>query len=166
VSGLDHVLALPQELGSVTKARHFVRDVLRSWDLADLVEDAELGTSELVANAVRHARTDLVLSVRVDGVVTVAIQDGEPELRRPVIADAGFLSENGRGLHIVAAISHDWGITTAANGKVVWFSMALPDGRDEDAEVVSLEDARNAAAADAEEADRPLRRREPAESAG
>lgn len=138
MSEWDRQLHLPQDLRSVTRARHFVRDVLREWDLEPLVEDAQLGTSELVANAVRHAGTDLLLSIRVDGVVTIAIHDGQPELRRPVIADADVLAESGRGLHIVAAIANDWGITTAANGKVVWFNLALSDRLGADADVLEL----------------------------
>lgn len=138
MSAFERELHLPEDLKSVTKARHFVRDALLEWDLEPLVEDAQLGTTELVANAVRHAGTDLILRVRVDGVVTIAIHDGHPELRRPVIADAGYLAENGRGLHIVAAISHDWGITTAANGKVVWFKLALPDRGARDADVLDF----------------------------
>lgn len=138
MSAFERRLHLSQELSSVTQARHFVRDVLRAWGLEPLIEDAQLGTTELVANAVRHAGTDLDLTIRVDGVVTIAIQDGQPELRRPVVADAGYLAENGRGLHIVAAIAHDWGITTAANGKVVWFNLALPDAAEPDADVLSL----------------------------
>lgn len=138
MSMLERDLHLPEHLSSVTQARHFVRDVLLGWDLETLVEDAQLGTSELVANAIRHAGTDLVLTIRVDGLVTIAIQDGQPELRRPVIADSEVLAENGRGLHIVAAIAHDWGITTAANGKVVWFNLALPASEGDDADVLSI----------------------------
>ena len=138
MSFLERELHLPEALPSVTRARHFVRDVLLGWDLEALVDDAQLGTSELVANAVRHAGTDLVLTIRVDGVVTISIHDGEPTLRRPVIADAGFLAENGRGLHIVAAIAQDWGITTATNGKVVWFNLALPQSAGDDADVLSM----------------------------
>lgn len=132
-------LHLPAELASVTQARHFVRDTLLAWDRPELVDDAQLGTSELVANAVRHAGTDLVLRISEDGPVTVAIQDGHPELRRPVATDAGFLAENGRGLHIVAAISQDWGITTAVGGKVVWFVLASPHSGGDDAPLLSFE---------------------------
>ncbi|HET6964991.1 MAG TPA: ATP-binding protein [Acidimicrobiales bacterium] len=142
MSLLEQNLHLPEHLSSVTRARHFVRDVLVGWDLEALVEDAQLGTSELVANAVRHAGTDLVLTIRVDGVVTISIQDGHPELRRPVIADSDFLAENGRGLHIVAAIAHDWGITTAANGKVVWFNLSIPESGSDDADVLSMDGRR------------------------
>jgi anti-sigma regulatory factor (Ser/Thr protein kinase) len=156
MSALEKDLHLPQHLSSVTRARHFVRDVLMAWDLEPLVEDAQLGTSELVANAIRHAGTDLHLSIRVDGAVTIAIQDGQPELRRPVAADAGYLAENGRGLHIVASISHDWGITTASNGKIVWFNLALPDSGRSDAEVVSMAARRPSAQRADTELSRPV----------
>ena len=148
MSTLEKEICLPEHLSSVTRARHFVRDVLLAWNLEGLVEDAQLATSELVANAVRHAGTDLVLTVAMDGVVTIAIHDGHPELRRPVVADAGYLAENGRGLHIVAAIAQDWGITTAANGKVVWFSLALPDEAEPDADVFPIDRRRQARVAE------------------
>ena len=172
MSVLERELHLSQEPASVTQARHFVRDVLLEWGLEALVDDAQLGTSELVANAVRHAGTDLTLTIRVDGLVTIAIQDGQPELRRPVVADSDFLAENGRGLHIVAAISHDWGITTAANGKVVWFNLAFPDRAGRNADVLSMADRRPVEAPPGgdslhgaeEHAD--ARRRESSESAG
>lgn len=176
MSLLERTLDLPEHLSSVTRARHFVRDVLLGWDLEGLVEDAQLGTSELVANAIRHAGTDLVLTIRVDGVVTISIQDGQPELRRPVIADSDFLAENGRGLHIVAAIAHDWGITTAANGKVVWFNLSLPESGEAGADVLSMDRKRGSQPAPAEdEVEMELhdvkehveaRRREQVESAG
>lgn len=151
MSPLERQLHLPARLTSVTRARHFVRDLLVGWDLGSLVEDDQLGTSELVANAIRHAGTDLVLTVRVDGLITISIQDGQPELRRPVVADSDFLAENGRGLHIVAAIARDWGITTAANGKVVWFNLALPDAAGDDADVLSMSRKRHVPAAAGEE---------------
>ena len=170
---LERELHLPEDLPSVTRARHFVRDVLLGWDLEALVDDAQLGTSELVANAIRHAGTDLVLTIRVDGMVTIAIQDGEPELRRPVIADSGFLAENGRGLHIVAAIAQDWGITTAANGKIVWFNLALPQSGRDDADVLQMASRRKPPVAESGpdhhsgvEEQVEARRRGPVESTG
>jgi anti-sigma regulatory factor (Ser/Thr protein kinase) len=166
----DDRLSLPlaAEPVSVTRGRHFVRDVLLGWGLPRLVDDAQLGTSELVANAVRHARTELVLSVGIrSGAVIISIQDGEPELRRPVPASSDALAEHGRGLHIVAAISSDWGVTTAAGGKIIWFSLPLPDTRTVDAHFYTLDDrrsdSRKAAVPGAQEEQGPLQ--EQAESA-
>lgn len=134
----EQQMHLPCHPASVTRARHFVRDLLIEWGLARLADDAQLGTSELVANAVRHARTDLLLSVARGATVTVSIRDGDPRLRRPVSGEDDALSESGRGLQIVAAISHDWGVVSAGGGKTVWFSLAMPDRATTDADVVSM----------------------------
>ncbi len=135
----EQVLRLPCHPSSVTAARHFVRDLLLEWNLPRLVDDAQLGTSELVANAVRHAGTGLVLTVASGESVTIAIRDGDTQLRRPLAGEDDTLAESGRGLHIVAAISSDWGITTAPGGKTVWFSLALPDDASLDADFFSIE---------------------------
>ncbi|HET9077195.1 MAG TPA: ATP-binding protein [Acidimicrobiales bacterium] len=135
----QQVLELPCQPSSVTRARHFVRDLLLEWNLPRLVEDAQLGTSELVANAVRHAGTDLQLTVTAGDDVVISVRDGDPQLRRPVAAEEDSLAESGRGLHIVAAVSSDWGITVAADGKMVWFALALPDGATVDADVLPMD---------------------------
>jgi anti-sigma regulatory factor (Ser/Thr protein kinase) len=139
VAGRERSLDLPHDLTSVGRARRFVRSVLAEWGLPELADDAELGTSELVANAVRYAGTDLTLVVRWDHLLTVAVRDGRPELCHPAAADPGALAEGGRGLQIVAAISRDWGVTAAGGGKVVWFALARPDRAGRDAEVVTLD---------------------------
>lgn len=133
-----HEIHLPCELASVTAGRHFVRDVLNAWHLPRLVDDAQLATSELVANAVRHAGTDLRLSVSLDDGVVIAIEDSRPEIRHPVLANPGSMAESGRGLHIVAAVSSDWGIRATPNGKAVWFALLLPDSASPDAEMLQL----------------------------
>ncbi|MDA8298346.1 MAG: ATP-binding protein [Actinomycetota bacterium] len=137
---LERRLRLDNDLSSVTRGRHFVRDVLVEWQLAALVEDAELATSELVANAVRHAGTDLVLSIRADTAILITIEDGRPELPRPLGVGAASLVDHGRGLHIVAAISHDWGIRPTPHGKAIWFALARPtsDGMGHDADIVVM----------------------------
>ena len=47
----------PCRAESVAAARHFIRDVLQSRP-RELVEAAELMTSELATNCVRHAQSD------------------------------------------------------------------------------------------------------------
>ncbi len=131
-------ISLPCDLASVTVGRHFVRDVLNAWHLPRLVDDAQLATSELVANAVRHAGTGLVLSVSLEEGVVIAIEDSRPEIRHPVLVGPGSMAESGRGLHIVAAVSSDWGIRATPTGKAVWFALALPDSASPDAEMLQL----------------------------
>jgi len=139
----EQQLVLSCRLASVPVGRHFVRDTLLGWGLARLVADAELGVSELIANAVRYARTEVTLTVSAGEQVTIAVLDGEPRLSRPVPPiGEDMLAESGRGLRIVAAVADDWGVEARAGGKSVWFSLALPDGGTVDAELHQLQRAR------------------------
>ena len=75
-----------RELGGsiaiVAEARAFVAATLRRWDLEALVVDAELLTSELVTNAVVHARSDVTVSLAVaDGTAEIGVTDASPEPR-------------------------------------------------------------------------------------
>lgn len=138
----ERSITLPAELRSVTTGRHFARDVVTEWDLQQLADDVQLGTSELVANAVRHAGTEVTLTLRRDELLTVEVRDGHPVLHQPFSPHLDLTAESGRGLQIVAAISDDWGIASVANGKSIWFKLALPDRRRGDADVFSLDKRR------------------------
>jgi hypothetical protein len=95
----------------------------------DLVECAELGVSELVANAVLHGTEPIV--VRVRGTAShprIEVHDGStqpPVPPDPESADADdHLLTFGRGLSIVARSALAWGASIERDGKVVWFEPA------------------------------------------
>jgi two-component sensor histidine kinase len=101
-------------------ARSFVGGTLDRWGRRDLVEVAVLLTSELVTNAVVHARTELVVTVSRDGDrARVAVHDEEsiPPHRR----EAGL--DGGRGLALVEALAGSWGTFSQGEGKAVWFEL-------------------------------------------
>jgi anti-sigma regulatory factor (Ser/Thr protein kinase) len=108
---------------SVAGARHFVRDVL-SQEPREIVEAAELMTSELATNCVRHAHSDFELAIhRSREEIRVEVSDrgpGQPVMRSPTPRE-----QSGRGLRIVQELAEDWGITPSPNGKLVWFSLPL-----------------------------------------
>ena len=58
---------LPQELESAAKARRFVKQVLTDWSRVPAIEDAALLATELVTNAVIHARSTVDLRLRRHG---------------------------------------------------------------------------------------------------
>ena len=130
-------LSLPGELASVPAGRHFVRDLLLEWGFPEAVDDAALAVTELMANAVKHARSPLVVTVRVEEQIVVSVRDAHPRLTHPV-GPVPALAESGRGLRIVAAVSADWGVVTDADGKSLWFSLPLPDRTSADADVISI----------------------------
>ena len=73
--------ALPPEPDSAPAARQFLRDRAYEWGLEPLLADAQLALSELVTNAVIHARTPLLTSVScADGIFEMAVFDGSPAL--------------------------------------------------------------------------------------
>ena len=76
-------------------------------------------SSELVANAVLHARTECRLSAQLDARgLTIAVQDYRPgRIRRPPV-DATNL--RGLGLFVVDRLSRSWGTSPTTDGKNVW----------------------------------------------
>lgn len=122
----QHWLALEPVPQLVALARDFVRQhvpVLTD----DTYDTVLLLTSELVTNAVLHARTALEVGITVTPrslVVTVFDLDlGHRELPSPEVR------EGGRGLVLVTALAHAWAVHRPTDGgKTVWFRV----GRDEE----------------------------------
>jgi len=106
---------------SVRAARAFVREVL-SDQSPELIEAAQLLTSELASNCVRHAGTGFKLAIEDDAEVRIEVHDcgeGTPARRTPSPHDP-----SGRGLLIVDALSASWGCSPDSCGKTVWFTLA------------------------------------------
>lgn len=122
---------LPPEPASAGAARRWVAQLLTGWGLAAAADDLRLVVSELVSNAVLHARTvvEVALSVA-EGVIELAVVDHNPRSPRPRAANPGVEATGGRGLLLVQELSDDWGLHESADGKAVWFRVAAPDGWD------------------------------------
>jgi anti-sigma regulatory factor (Ser/Thr protein kinase) len=108
---------------AATKARKAVRAYCTANGLTELADDAELMTSELVTNAVAHARYLVTLHVSVqEGQLTVTVTDdaGRPPEPTAVRADA---RPRGRGLFLVAALAADWGLDIAETPTTAWFRL-------------------------------------------
>nr|WSW65453.1 SpoIIE family protein phosphatase [Streptomyces sp. NBC_00995] len=108
----------------VARARRLVRGRLLDWDLPDAVEAAELMVSELVTNAVKHGRTHHIQLrlVRTDALLC-EVTDDEPA--PATLLNASADDESGRGLALVSSLAREWGASTTARGKTVWFELAL-----------------------------------------
>ncbi|MGV9991582.1 SpoIIE family protein phosphatase [Streptomyces sp. NPDC003374] len=114
---------LPGDCTAVRAARRLVTRQLTDWGLRDLEDSTTLIVSELVTNAVRHAAGPIVLRLIQHDVLTCEVSDTSvdvPRLRR-----ARTLDENGRGLFLIAQLSHRWGTRCVPNGKVVWAEQDL-----------------------------------------
>ncbi|MFC7882660.1 SpoIIE family protein phosphatase [Streptomyces sp. NPDC057376] len=107
---------------SVAAARRFVRVALEGT-ASDLVDTAQLLVSELVTNAVLHARTEAEVTLsRREGLVAVRVRD-----RRP---DRGLVPQHwpphagtGQGLTLVEHLASRYGVDVDDGGKTVWFEL-------------------------------------------
>jgi anti-sigma regulatory factor (Ser/Thr protein kinase) len=119
---------LPGSTRSPGQARAWTHMWLDSWDIDDEGVTTLL-VSELVTNAVKYTRANTALTLAVaNGVIEVGVTDNGSSLRviptqRDIEVPGGVrvLSESGRGLIIVEALSHEWGVLGDGIGKQVWF---------------------------------------------
>ncbi|MEV8021609.1 ATP-binding protein [Streptomyces sp. NPDC086554] len=125
-------------LRPVAEARHRTRVwVQQKWRLPELADAVELAVGELCANAVRHggglAGLELILGGSrqfVPPMLRVLVVDHRPDRTPELAADGDPLSEHGRGLRLVAALSRRWGWhRTGFDEKQVWCTFAIaPQG--------------------------------------
>jgi anti-sigma regulatory factor (Ser/Thr protein kinase) len=122
------VVDLEPTRAAVGRARDFVSGWVESWGLHRLAPDASLLTSELVSNAVMHARTAVELRVRrIDEGLRIEVRDNVGyglEMERQGEA----LLSRGLGLRVVAQLSSRWGIDPVPDGKTVWAELGSPRG--------------------------------------
>jgi anti-sigma regulatory factor (Ser/Thr protein kinase) len=92
----------------------------------EALSELRLVVSELVTNAVRHAGepTRLRLLHRASHVVCAVF---DPEEQPPVVTDADYFAESGRGLRLVESLSCSWGWRLIeGHGKLVWAAFTTP----------------------------------------
>ncbi|MEW1772816.1 ATP-binding protein [Streptomyces sp. NPDC086777] len=125
-------MAVPHGPAGVGKARHRMRDQLRTGGLSEaVIDDAVLILSELLSNACKHGRPlgdalagdgDVRAAWRVDprGRLIVEVTDGGGPTR-PAPMTPSVTAHGGRGLNIITALADDWGVRDDARGEVtVW----------------------------------------------
>ncbi|MDQ3403306.1 MAG: ATP-binding protein [Actinomycetota bacterium] len=120
------ITRLPPTGPSAGRARDTASTALRAWAVPeDLVCDIVLAASELVTNAIEHARGEVLLAIELlDGEIVLRVRDETQAPPMPVPHDP--LSPRSRGLAIVQAVSSAWGHQTVQGGKWVWARFPLP----------------------------------------
>lgn len=111
---------------SARHMRRILRTFLIRWGQHELIDAAELALTELVANVVRHVpgRHCTLLILHRPGGLRIEVTDTcrlpvQPQLQLPPADDV--LTEDGRGLLIVEAVTDRWGTLKHPGGKTVWF---------------------------------------------
>jgi anti-sigma regulatory factor (Ser/Thr protein kinase) len=124
---------LPCAPASVAVARQrLTADLNAAGIVHAAVGDAALVVSELLSNAIMHARplpgASLQVAWAVDaGSVEVAVSDGGAPTR-PHPGHASVSSLGGRGLDIVEYLARTWGVRNDPSGLTVWAVLAAPGG--------------------------------------
>jgi anti-sigma regulatory factor (Ser/Thr protein kinase) len=116
-------LTLPPTARSAREGRRFVVQALTDWDCDALIDAAALLTSEVITNAVLHARTPLTVSIQRTrlGHIQIEVSDGSPvePHRRTPAADA----TTGRGIGLLEELAASWSVSTTQTGKTVTFTL-------------------------------------------
>lgn len=104
------------------RCRRICTAKLQLWGMPDLIENAQLLTSELVTNALRHGdgSSDIIVRfvITTDRAVIV-VDDGSPG--KAQVHQAGVDDEMGRGMLLVSALATQWGLSS--DGAVTWCSL-------------------------------------------
>jgi anti-sigma regulatory factor (Ser/Thr protein kinase) len=120
-----HGLDLEPDPRAPGLARQFVREHVPNLP-AETEDSLLLLTSELVSNAVLHARTPIRLDVVVtERSVTVAVHD--LDLAVPLQDPYASSREGGWGLELVAALADASATTSDDDGKTAWFRLSRGD---------------------------------------
>lgn len=124
----------PSHPARVKVARREAEHAAQSWRLCSAASSSlVLVASELVANAVIHAKTprgrQVGLTMRLlETVVRVEVRDADSTPPTPPSdRDVEAISEGGRGLLLVESISLKWGVQLEVFGKTVWAEIARED---------------------------------------
>lgn len=137
--GVPTAVTLAPEPGAAATAREWMSAVLDGWP-ARSVDAARLLVSELVTNAVLHARSEIGLRCHFEAThVRIEIADGRRD--GPLLKRYARDSSTGRGLRLVSALATEWGVTRGPAGKVVWFIVTPETGAGASLEVQAQHDA-------------------------
>lgn len=110
---------LPPRPQAAAAARTLARDALCAWGRTGAVDAVTLVVSEMVTNAVQHARTTLQLDLECErDLVRVSVTDSNQEWPRHNHPSPD--TEHGRGVHLVDLLATRWGVRSLPQGKRVW----------------------------------------------
>jgi hypothetical protein len=124
----DRVAAtLEPVVTAARRARELVEQACARWGLTDLAAAACIVLTEMVNNAVAHARTEMtVLLARYEAAISVAVRDRSRTIPTLPGGPAPVTAYGGRGLLLIDAEASRWGCLALPGGKVVWACIGTP----------------------------------------
>ncbi len=109
---------------AAAQARSLVQAAIRAWDVPVDPPTAALLTSELVTNAIRHEKGEIIMLVINCDCGQFRVDVHDTSRSEPVQEDASAYAETGRGLMLVSDLSTSWGYYPTLKGKAVYFTLA------------------------------------------
>lgn len=126
----EYELHFPRDPRAPAIARTTLRAVLGAHGLDELSDRAELLTSELATNSVRHTKGPASVRVRwAHPVLRVSVSDSSPVFPMPLPGVPAWDGESGRGLAILELVADHWGGCClderlfGTGGKTIWFEL-------------------------------------------
>jgi anti-sigma regulatory factor (Ser/Thr protein kinase) len=122
------------ELQTVTRIRQAIALDLAAREVSEeVISEAELVTTELVTNSLRHATPLADRTVRIHwkargNCVEIEVSDGGSDTE-PAPAPRQMWATSGRGLRIVRSIAHEWGVQRDEKQTTVWAALGGPSRR-------------------------------------
>jgi|HubBroStandDraft_6_1064221.scaffolds.fasta_scaffold81757_2 anti-sigma regulatory factor (Ser/Thr protein kinase) len=104
--------------------RMMVAELRRCGYRNTVVQDAALVLSEMATNAILHAGSPFLVSVRhEDQMLRIAVRDGSPLVC--VMPEQGLIARSGHGLGLIDAVTARWDVEATSDGKVVWADLPV-----------------------------------------
>ncbi|MFG3161419.1 ATP-binding protein [Streptomyces sp. NPDC048232] len=129
-SGHRSVLPFTAVPAEVRLLRQATMTQLGQWGMPDALEEAGLVVTELATNVIKHvgegASATLVLEWEGE---RLRVEVHDKSRSAPSLSAVGCEEECGRGLHMLAAVTVDWGTVLTAAGKSVWCEIPLEPER-------------------------------------
>jgi serine phosphatase RsbU (regulator of sigma subunit)/anti-sigma regulatory factor (Ser/Thr protein kinase) len=114
---------VPDDPAAVSDIRAAAVRQLSEWGLDEAAFTTELVLSELIANAIRHAKAPIQVRLLRDRTLICEVSDSSST--SPHLRHAADTDEGGRGLFLIAQFADRWGTRYTADGKVIWASQPL-----------------------------------------
>lgn len=121
---LERTWEFPADVSMVPQMRRLVTNALRARGVAgQALSDAQVVIAELMSNALVHGGSPLAVSVSVDrSRIHLQVRDDSADL--PTVRPSTDHGLSGRGLLLIDALSHRWGVEPLPLGKHVWAELA------------------------------------------
>ncbi|WP_260859683.1 ATP-binding protein [Streptomyces cupreus] len=116
----------PATDSQIPLCRHAARETVAGHRTFD-PDTVGLLLTELATNAVKHSSSPaftVAVALTERARLLVAVVDGGHGEPKPHIRDAGLSATGGRGLVLVEALAHRWGVDQEGGGMLVWFELA------------------------------------------